>query len=88
MESLTKLFESRLDAFLERTGVKPSTFGLQATGDPNLIRQLRLGCSPRLAMADRFLAFMDAYEEAHVDPVSSRSNPLRDSSPRERGADR
>ena len=84
METLTKLFESRLAGFLDRTGVKPSTFGLRATGDPNLIRQLRLGRSPRLATADRILAFMDACDEAHEDPVSSRSNPLRDSFPRER----
>ncbi len=41
METLTKLFEARLGAFLERTGLRPSTFGLQATGNPNLIRQLR-----------------------------------------------
>ena len=28
METLTKHFESRVDASLERTGLKPSTFGL------------------------------------------------------------
>ena len=84
METLTKLFETRLDAFLERTGLRPSTFGLQATGDSNLIRQLRLGRSPRLATADQILAFMEAFDEAHVDLVSSRGTPLRDSSSRER----
>ena len=84
METLTKLFESRLDAFLERTGLRPSTFGLEATGDPNLIRQLRLDRSPRLAPVDQILAFMEAYEQAQVDPVSSRRSPPRDSSPRER----
>ena len=46
METLTRHFESRVDATLERTGVKPSTFGLQAVGDPNLVRQLRPGRSP------------------------------------------
>ena len=84
METLTEHFRARVDAFLERTGVKPSTFGLEATGDPNLVRQLRLGRSPRLATADQILAFMEAFDEAHVDPVSSRSNRLRGSSPRER----
>ncbi len=83
METLTKLFKTRLDAFHEGTDPRPSTFGLRATGDPNLIRQLRLGRSPRLATADRILAFMDACDEAHVDQVSSRSDPLRDASPRE-----
>ena len=84
METLTKHFRARVDAFLERTGVKPSTFGLEATGDPNLVRELRLGRSPRLATADQILAFMEALDEAHVDPVSSRSDRLRDSYPRER----
>ena len=84
METLTELFESRVDAFLERTGVKPSTFDLEATGDPNLVCQLRLGRSPRLATADQILAFMEGFDEACVDPISSRSNRLRDSSPRER----
>ena len=88
METLTKLFESRLAGFLERTGVKPSTFGLRATGDPNLIRQLRLGRSPTLSTADRILAFMEAFDEAHEDSVSSRSNPLRESSRESGGADR
>ena len=84
METLTKHFRARVDAFLERTGVKPSTFGLEATGDPNLVRELRLGRSPRLATADQILAFMEGSDEAGVDPVSSRSDRLRDSSPRER----
>ena len=84
METLTQLFESRLDAFLERTGLKPSAFGREATGDPNLMRQLRLGRSPTLATADRILAFMEAFDGVHLDPVSSRSSPLRDSSSRER----
>ena len=43
METLTKQFESRVTGFLERTGLKPSMFGLRAEGDPNLMRQLHLG---------------------------------------------
>ena len=86
METLTKLFESRLDAFLERTGLKPSMFGLRATGDPNLIRQLRRGRSPTLKLADRILAFMDAYDEAHEDRTSSRRRSPEDASLRDRRA--
>ena len=62
METLTKLFESRLTGFLDRTGVKPSTFGLQETGDPNLIRQLRLGRSPSLATADHLTCPQERYQ--------------------------
>ena len=84
METLTGLFMARVDAFLERTGVGPTTLGRQAVGDPNLIRQLRHGRSPTLATVDQLLAFMEGFDEAGVDPVSSRSDRLRDSSPRER----
>ena len=80
METLTKHFESRVGASLERTGLKPSTFGLRATGDPNLMRQLRLGRSPTLKMADRILAFMDAHDQVYEDQVSSRSRPRGDPS--------
>ena len=86
METLTKLFETRLDAFLDRTGVKPSMFGLRATGDPNLMRQLRRGRSPTLRLADRILAFIDAYDQTHADRVSSRSRPPGGSSLRRRRA--
>ena len=62
----------------------PTTLGRQAVGDPNLVRELRHGHSPTLATADQLLAFMEGFDEAGVDPVSSRSDRLRDSSPRER----
>ena len=84
METLKGLFMARVDAFLERTGVGPATLGRQAVGDPNLVRELRHGRSPTLATVDQLLAFMEGFDEAGVDPVSSRSDRLRDSSPRER----
>ncbi len=84
METLTELFKARVDAFLERTGVGPTTLDRQAVGDANLVCQLRLGRSPALALADRILAFMEAYGQAQPEPVSSRSNPLGDSSSRAR----
>ena len=84
METLKGLFMARVDAFLERTGVAPATLGRQAVGDPNLVRELRHGRSPTLATVDQLLAFMEGFDEAGVDPVSSRIDRLRDSSPRER----
>lgn len=84
METLTELFESRLDTPLGRTWLKPPAFGLQATGDPDLVRQLRLGNSPALATANQILAFIEAFDEGWLNPVSSRSDSLRDSSRRER----
>ena len=88
METLTKHFESRVTGFLERTGLKPSMFGLRAVGDPNLMRQLRLGRSPRLARACQVPAFIEACRRAHVAPVPSRGNAPRNSSPNRTEADR
>lgn len=79
METLTKLFVSRVDAFLERTGVGPTTLGRQAMGDPNLVRDLRFGRSPTLATADQVMAFMETYDRAPSgDPVVSRTGRLLD----------
>ena len=75
MKTLTKQFESRVAGVLERTG--PSVFGRPPTGDPNLMRQLRLGRSPTQATANQVLAFLEAYHRAHVAPVSSRGNSYR-----------
>ena len=88
METLTKHFESRVDASFERTGLKPSTFGLQAVGDLNPVRQLRPGRSPRLAMACQVPVFIEACRRAHVAPVPSRGNAPRNSSPNRTEADR
>ena len=88
METLTKHFESRVTGFLERTGLKPSMFGLRAVGYLNPVRQLRPGRSPRLAMACQVPVFIEACRRAHVAPVPSRGNAPRNSSPNRTEADR
>ena len=76
---------SRVDGFLERTGVGPTTLGRRAVGDPNLVRELHHGRSPTLATVDHCLAFMEAFEETPIgDRVSSRAGRLRDSASRAR----
>ena len=77
METLTKHFESRVDTSLERTGVTPSTFGLQAVGDPNPVRQLRPGRYPETGDACQVPVFIEACRRAHVAPVPSRGNAPR-----------
>ncbi len=69
METLTKPFQSRVAVSLDRTGMRTSTLGRQAVGDPILVRQLRPGRSLRLAMACQVLAFIEASSRAHVAPV-------------------
>ena len=88
METLTKHFESRVGASLERTGVTPSTFDLRAVGYLNPVRQLRPGRPPRLAMACQVPVFIEACRRAHVAPVPSRGNAPRNSSPNRTEADR
>ena len=74
METLEQQFNSRVSSFLRRTGMKPTTLGMRAVGDPGLMRRIALGRSPSLRTADRVLAFIDGY-----DAVSggARDRPLR-----------
>ena len=65
MESLTKQFERRVAVFLRRSRLTPSEFGALAVGDPKFLGDVRRGRSPRLATADRVLAFMEAYTRVH-----------------------
>ena len=62
METLEQQFDSRVRVFLGRTGVSPTTFGMKALGDPNLMRQLDGGRSLSLRTADRVLAFVADYD--------------------------
>ena len=77
METLEQRFSSRVSAFLRRTGLRPTTFGMKALGDPSLMRQLDRGRSLSLRTADRILKFMAEYER---DPGA-----VRDPSRRGRG---
>ena len=54
-------FERRVTAFLRRVRMSPSEFGERAVGDRKLLGDMRRGRSPRLATADRVLAFMEAF---------------------------
>ena len=62
MKTLEQQFDSRVRVFLGRTGVSPTTFGMKALGDPNLMRQLDGGRSLSLRTADRVLAFVADYD--------------------------
>ena len=72
MDTLEQQFKSRVSAFLGRTGLRPTTFGLKALGDAHLVRQLDGGRSPSLRTADRILAFIADYD---VDTGGARAPP-------------
>jgi len=85
METLERYFNSRIGAFLASTGMPPTTFGMRAVGDPNLMRQIAAGRSPTLRTADRALAFIDLHEG---DPGVARAPPRRQRHRRPRAAAR
>ena len=62
MQTLEEQFNTRLNAFLGSTGLRPTTLGMQAVGDPSLLRQIERGRSPSLRTADRVLAFVADYD--------------------------
>ena len=74
MATLEEQFNSRVSAFLARTGIAPTALGMQALGDPSLLRQVERGRSPSLRTADRVLAFIAAYDS---DPGGARDPPPR-----------
>ena len=66
MNSYSQAFKTRVEAFLESTGLKPTEFGRQAIGDPSFVLSLRRGRSPTLATADKVEAFMTRVESAEA----------------------
>ena len=62
METLEQQFDSRVRVFLGRTGLSPTTFGMKALGDANLMRQIDGGRSLSLRTADRVVAFVADYD--------------------------
>ena len=62
MATLEEQFNTRIGGFLDDTGMAPTTLGMLAVGDPNLVRQIKRGRSPSLRTADRVVAFIDHYE--------------------------
>ena len=72
-------FERRVGAFLRRLRMSPWEFGERAVGDRRFLDDVRRCRSPRLATADRVLAFMEGFGR------SRESDGSRDSSISEGG---
>ena len=79
MATLKEQFHTRLNGFLDDTGMAPTTLGMLAVGDPNLLRQIERGRSPTLRTADRVEAFMDHYEAV---AGGAKAPPARPGRPR------
>lgn len=66
MHELSNQFRDAVSAFLDRTGMARSQLGREALGDPSFVLRLMRGRAPRLATADRLLAFMG---ESQIGPA-------------------
>ena len=77
MLTLEEQFHTRLDGFLDDTGMAPTTLGMLAVGDPNLLREIERGRSLTLRTADRVAAFMDHYERVAGGAEAPPARPRR-----------
>lgn len=66
MRTFREQFVERVEAFLARSGMRPTDFGREALGDPSFITHLRRGRSPSLDTADRVTAFIARLEAEHA----------------------
>lgn len=64
---------AQIEAFLDRTGMSPTRFGLDATGEGGLIKSIRDGRSITLRHGRRLVEFMDGYSQ---DEASSPGNTV------------
>ncbi|WP_420447580.1 helix-turn-helix transcriptional regulator [Candidatus Palauibacter sp.] len=72
MATLEELFNSWVSAFLGCMGVRPTTLGMRARGDPGPLRQIGAGRSPSPRTVDRVPAFIGNY---HGDSGGIRDPP-------------
>lgn len=52
----------KIDSFLAKTGMAPSTFGLKLSNSGNLVHRLRQGISPRAATVAKVTTFIKEKE--------------------------
>jgi hypothetical protein len=70
MQSYAARFCGQVEEFLAATGMRPTTFGRSALGDPNFIFDLRKGRSPSAQVMDRVAVWIQGYERD--DPPQGR----------------
>lgn len=62
--NLQQQFAAEVAAFLKKTGMKPTTFGREALGDPSFVPTLEQGRAPNLNTIERARAFMEQRRSA------------------------
>jgi hypothetical protein len=74
MSTLSEHFRATVEAFLAKSGFKPTEFGRQAVGDPSFVLGLRRGRSPTLATADKVMTFIREIETTVPQTARNRKN--------------
>lgn len=64
-------FRNEIEAYLARTGMKPSTFGRRFVGDPNFVSRIRGGGEARLKTIEAVQTEMLAYPDGKPSPPAS-----------------
>jgi len=59
--SILQSFLDRVEAFLRRTRMAPTRFGIELCGDPSFVAELRRGRRPNVDLIDRADEFMRSY---------------------------
>jgi hypothetical protein len=54
----------RIELYLRRSGLRPTTFGRLAARDPRLVFDMRRGREPRLSLARRLNGWLDEAEQS------------------------
>lgn len=66
----TEQLVASIEAFLVDHDMRPTRFGREATGEPQLLSSLRSGRSPSLDTANRIIAFMRTFPPISHDAVA------------------
>ena len=57
----------KIEAFLERTGMSATAFGIEALNDPPFVQQMRAGRDPKLSTAQKIETFIEEYRPAVIE---------------------
>jgi hypothetical protein len=71
---VTWSLQRRIEAYLKRSRMRPTRFGLEVNGDPRLVFQLRRGRVPREPLRAKILDYLD---RAEADRSDSRRRSRR-----------
>ncbi len=65
---------AKIEAFLERTGMSPTAFGIKALNDPPFVQQLRDGRDPKMSTAQKVEQFIADYRDEATLTIDTESD--------------